>query len=239
LTAALASEHAPTIANNFLFKVLHEMVRGDAAATLREANVVLDIAEKSGLLLYESAAHMFLSWAQVRLGAAEGLARFRGRGKTTVNQDVPLFAPLFHGRLAELQAEQMSPDAALISIDCAIELARAGDNRYIDALLHRIRGDILLRADPANPARAEEAFLTAISVAREQGARSFGLQAALALAKFDQRTNRAADPQDILASALEGFSPTPEMPEIEEGQALLAVLAETHGRLRRGRGSAG
>jgi len=31
----------------------------------------------------------------------------------------------------------------------------------------------------------------------------------------------------VLASALKGFSPTPEFPEIAEAQALLAALAET------------
>src|ERR1700677_2113832 len=67
LTEALASEHVPTIANNFLFKVLHEMLRGDVEATLRAANVVLDIAEKSGFRLFESAAHIFLSLGQGRL----------------------------------------------------------------------------------------------------------------------------------------------------------------------------
>ena len=51
------------------------------------------------------------------------------------------------------------------------------DERWTDAFLHRIRGDILLKADPANPVRAEEAYLAAIAVARDQGARSFGLQA--------------------------------------------------------------
>ena len=227
LTEALASEHVPTIANNFLFKAMHEMARGDAEATLAGANVVLDVAEKSGLRLYESTAHMLLSWAKARLGAADGLARFGGQGETTINQDAPLFAPLFHGRLAELEAEQTSLEAALASIDRAIELARAGDIRYIDALLYRIRGDILLKADPANPARAEETFLTAVSVAREQGARGFGLEAALALAKFYQSTNRAADAHDILGPALEGFSPTPEFPQTAEAKALFEALAET------------
>jgi hypothetical protein len=42
-----------------------------------------------------------------------------------------------------------------------------------------------------------------------------------------QSTNRAADAHTILATALEGFSPTPEFPEIAEAQTLLAKLAET------------
>jgi hypothetical protein len=77
----------------------------------------------------------------------------------------------------------------------------------------------LLERDPVNTAPAEEAFLTAIGIAKEQKARSFGLRAALA--RLYQSTNRAADARAVLASALEGFSPTPEFREIEEAQALL------------------
>ena len=93
--------------------------------------------------------------------------------------------------------------------------------------MHRIRGEILLKRDPANTAPAEEAFLTAIAVAQQQKARSFELRAALSLAKLYQSTGRAADAHAVLAPALEGFAPTPEFPEIAEAQALLAALAET------------
>jgi hypothetical protein len=41
-----------------------------------------------------------------------------------------------------------------------------------------------------------------------------------------------ADARDVLGSALEGFSPTPEFPEIEEARALLAVV-ETGAQLNR------
>jgi predicted ATPase len=84
---------------------------------------------------------------------------------------------------------------------------------------------MLLKRDPGDPAPAEEAFQTAIAVAREQGARSFGLQAALKLAKLYQSSGRPADAHAVLAPALEGFAPTPEMPEIGEAQALLSRLA--------------
>ena len=91
-------------------------------------------------------------------------------------------------------------------------------------MLHRIRGEILLKRDPTDTAPAEEAFLTAIAVAQQQKARSFGLRAALSLAKLYQSTGRAAGAHAVLAPALEGFSPTPELPEIAEAQALLAAL---------------
>ena len=43
-------------------------------------------------------------------------------------------------------------------------LAKETGDRWTDALLHRLRGDILLKRDPAKPALAEEAFKTAIVI---------------------------------------------------------------------------
>ena len=57
--------------------------------------------------------------------------------------------------------------------------------------------------------------------------RSYELLAALSLAKLYQSTGRAAEACAILAPALDGFSPTAEMPEINEAQVLLELW--THG----------
>jgi hypothetical protein len=54
------------------------------------------------------------------------------------------------------------------------------------------------------------------------------------LAKLYQSTNRPADAYAVLTLAPEGFSPTPEMPEIAEAQALLEALAQTEESGRRG-----
>ena len=52
---------------------------------------------------------------------------------------------------------------------------------------------MLLQRDPFNPAPAEDAFLTAVAVAKQQGTRCFELRAALALAKLYQSTGRPAE----------------------------------------------
>ncbi len=83
----------------------------------------------------------------------------------------------------------------------------------------------MLKRDPANTAPAEDTFLAAIEVAQQQKAKTFELQAALPLAKLYRSTGRPADAHAVLASALEGFSPTPEFPEIAEAQTLAAVLS--------------
>jgi hypothetical protein len=85
---------------------------------------------------------------------------------------------------------------------------------------------MLLKRDPSDPVPAEGALQTAIAVAKQQGTRSFELRAALSLAKHYESTGRLADAHAVLAPALEGFAPTPEMAEIAEAQALLAALAQ-------------
>ncbi len=134
-------------------------------------------------------------------------------------------AQLFQGLLAELEAEGSSATTAATRIEEALALAAQTGQTGTDAFLHCIRGDILFRADPEHPAPAEDAYRAAIAIAREQGARSFGLRAALSLAKLYQSTGRPVAAHDALAPTLEGFAPTPEMPEIAEAQALLAALA--------------
>jgi predicted ATPase len=116
------------------------------------------------------------------------------------------------------------PGRAFAILDEALATCDRTGHRAFEAELHRARGEMLLKREPANPAPAEEAFLTAIGIAQQQKARSFELQAALALARLYQSTGRLADAHAVLRPALEGFAPTPEMPEIAEAQALLAAL---------------
>jgi hypothetical protein len=84
---------------------------------------------------------------------------------------------------------------------------------------------MLLKHYPAKPAPAEEALLTAIAVSKQQTTRGFQLRAALSLAKLYQSTDRLAQAHAVLAPALEGFSPSLEMPEIAEAMLLSARLA--------------
>jgi hypothetical protein len=44
------------------------------------------------------------------------------------------------------------------------------------------------------------------------------------LGKLYQVTNRAADARAVLAPSLEGFTPTPELPEIAQAEAVLNEL---------------
>jgi len=225
LARADETAHAPTRANVYHFISLCHMLRGDSRSARRTATIVVDLSRELGMALWLALGEVYSNWARAWLGDREGgMTGFREARAAYLGQGNKLYAPLFQGLLAEFEAEGDDAVGALQRIDEALAVARQTGEHATDALLHRIRGEILLKRDPANAAPAEEAFLAGIAIAQAQKARSFELQAALALAKLYQSTARLADAYVVLAPALEGFSPTPEMPEIAEAEALLASL---------------
>jgi predicted ATPase len=165
------------------------------------------------------------SWVEWRSGHTQvGIQEMRRSIDIQREQFNAGFAPLIAGSLAEAEAETGEIDAALVTINLAIAESERTGQRWFDAELHRIGGEILRKQNPADPAPAEEAFLTAIAIAQAQKARSFELRATLSLAKLYRATGRDTDADAVLGPALEGFSPTPEFPEIAEALEMLTTL---------------
>jgi hypothetical protein len=54
----------------------------------------------------------------------------------------------------------------------------------------------------------------------------------LSLAKLHHLTGHPLKAHDVLAPALEGFSPTPEFPEIEEARRLLSTTLADFSKLQ-------
>jgi predicted ATPase len=179
------------------------------------------------MALYLALGELYSNWARAWLGDREsGVMRLREALAAYLDQGNKLFVPLFQGLLAELEAKGNDADGALHRIDEALALANDTGERWTDAMVHRIRGEMLLKRDPAHPAPAEEAYQTAIAIAKQQGARSYELLGSLSFAKLYQSTARPVQAHAVLAPALEGFSPTAEMPEIAEAHTLLAAIDE-------------
>src|SRR5208283_5087120 len=168
------------------------------------------LAREHDLPLWRAYGAFFEGLATAERGAlGEGLSDMRRCADGLRQQDLLNFDGLFKIALAEAEARAGDPDRAIGILDEALATADRIGYRAFEAELHRARGEMLLRRDPANPAPAEDALLTAIAVAKRQGTRSFELRAALSLAKLYQSTDRPAEAHAILAPALEGFSPTP------------------------------
>ena len=225
---AVETAHVPTLASRYSGQSVLEMVREDAVAGRRAAEAAVALGREHGLTLYRTLAELNLAWARAKLGD-------RNADPTELRQAVGAYAgqgnklqlPFYQGLVAEIEAERGEVEAALAGIDEALSLAGETGEHWFDAGLHRIRGEILLKQNAADPVDAEAAFLAAIAVAQQQKARSFALRAALSLAKLYEFTGRPIDAQDVLGPALRGFSPTPEFSQVHEALELMAKIKTT------------
>jgi predicted ATPase len=214
--------HVAAAASALFFKTIIASRCGDVPATRHGAESLLALTKEHDMTTYIDVGQMYANWARGRqldpeagaLGIRQALESYLARGNKSS-------APSFYGLLAELEAMTGGYDGALARIDQGLAIADETGEHFTDPYLHRLCGEILLKRDLADLAHAEKAFESSIAVARQQGARSYQVLSALSLAKLYQSTGRAAKASAILAPALDGLSPTPDMSEIEEAQALL------------------
>jgi predicted ATPase len=217
--------HGPSMTHPLFWRSHLEILRGDAAVALPQAEALADLGLKRGMPFWRTAGEMSAGWARGRVRDAEDGAADLRRALAERAAQGASDGWLHTVLLAELEAETLGAQRALERIEEAMALVRHLENRCNLSFPYLLRGELLLKCDPPSPAGAEEAFQSAISIARDQGARSWGLRAALALAKLYQSTDRPIEAHAVLGPALEGFSPTSQMPEIAEAQALLGRLA--------------
>ena len=221
--------HANTRAYGKLHMALFELIRGEVSRAVPNALELGQLARENDLPLFRALAEFLEAWAKSRTtGSADAREEMSRAADVLRERNIRCFDGPLKLAHAQEQARLGDPERAISIVDDAkADFDRRG-HRAMDAELRRVRGEILLKRDPANPGTCRgSAGKSAIAIAQQQGARSFELRAALALAKLYQSTGRPADAHAVLAPALEGFSPTPEMPEIAEAQALLTALAAT------------
>jgi predicted ATPase len=222
---AIDSGHPATLVHARWMELVLEGFRHNPAATLRSGETLVQLGREHRMDLHAVVGEVFACWARGRLDDPETGAQSMREALKTYSAQGRIHFPYFHGLRSELEAVAQGADVALRSIDDGLAIAEETGDHISDSFLHRLRGEMLLKRDPANPVPAQEAFQTAIAIAKGQGARSYVLLASLSLAKLYQATGRRAKAHAVLAPALEGFSPTPELPEIAEAQALLGELA--------------
>jgi tetratricopeptide (TPR) repeat protein len=226
MLARIASlTHGNTIALGQMFAAQFALLLGGPVRGKANSLELARIASAHDLTQFRAFGMFFDRWSRVESDLLGGLDGMRRGVDSLCAQNILIFDGPIKIALARTEAEAGDPGRAVTILDEALATCERTGHRAFEAELHRARGEMLLKRDPASTGPAEEAFQAAIAVAKQQGTRSFELRAALALAKLYQSTARPAEAHAVLASALEGFSPTPEMPEIAKAQTLLAALA--------------
>jgi predicted ATPase len=124
-------------------------------------------------------------------------------------------------QLAEGYREAGRLDEALDTVMQALAAADAQEERYYEAEIHRLKGDLLPRQSPSNAAEAQNCFERARKIARRQSAKSSELRATTSLARLLRDTDRRDEARTMLADIYNWFTEGFDTADLKDAKALL------------------
>src|SRR3984885_3457261 len=159
--------HVGTRAQGKCHAALFELMRGDHARATPNALELVRLAREYNLSFWRASGVFLEGWVTAATGAVgNGLEDMRGGAELLREQNLLWFDGLLKITLAEAEAQAGNSHRAIAILDEALATCDRAGYRAFEAELHRARGEMLLGRDPANPAPAEEAFLTEIAEAQ-------------------------------------------------------------------------
>jgi predicted ATPase len=134
------------------------------------------------------------------------------------------FEPIFLGILAEALALTGAIAGGLDALADALVIGEASGQRWADAELHRLRGELLQSLPSPHWAEVEACFRRALDIARAQGTRGFELRAAVSLARLLSERGCRSEAHELLAPVYGWFTEGFDAPDLKEAKALLEAL---------------
>lgn len=187
-----------------------------------ETILALGLARDHTMPLYVAAGTYLNGLAKWRAGERmAGLADMRHGWTLLHENDCYLCEPFWGMHVAMAQAEVGQVDTGLELLSELIAWTGQSGQHWLDAELHRVRGQLLSRHGPSNESSAEDALKQALEIARHQQTKTFELRSALGLARLYKIQDRADAAFELLVPALAEFDAERNLPEVEQAKELL------------------
>jgi predicted ATPase len=131
------------------------------------------------------------------------------------------------GLLAAAYGRMHQPGAGLALLEEALARVNTHGERWSEAELHRLQGELLWQQDPQQQAAAAEASMQqALDVARCQQAKLPELRAAMSLCRLWCSQGKPTAARQLLAETYAWFTEGFDTPDLQEAKALLDHLEE-------------
>ena len=135
-----------------------------------------------------------------------------------------MFVPLFSS-MGSAHAELGHLDDARQCLREAMTAVETTRERWCEAEIHRIAGEIALLPLHGDTAKAEEYLQRALSVACAKRAKSWELRAAMSLARLWRDQGKTVEARELLAPVYGWFTEGFDTRDVKEAKALLEELA--------------
>jgi len=217
--------HAATLMYTIGHAQLPYILCGNYATANALVDELVALANQKGALLWKALGMMNQGWVLALTGnAAEavqlitaGITAFRSTGST-------LWIAVYLSHLALAHAELGHFDDAWRCIGEALTTVEATKERWFEADIYRIAGEIALKSPQPDAAKAETYFERALAVARAQQAKSCELRSAISMARLLRDQRKGDEARGLLAPVYGWFTEGFDTLDLKEAKALLDEL---------------
>jgi predicted ATPase len=146
-----------------------------------------------------------------------GITAWRSTGAT-------FYLPSWLSNLAAAHAELGQLDEAWRCIGEAMSIIETAKERWFEPEVNRVAGEIALKSPESDAAKAQAYFEHALTVAREQQAKSWELRAAISMARLWREQGKRDEARELLAPVYGWFTEGFDTLDLKEAKRLLDEL---------------
>jgi len=195
---------------------------GNYAAAAARAQDFVALAEEMGSPFWKAGGMMARGGVLALTGRAShateilisGITAFRTTGAS-------VFLPMYLQHLARAHAELGQFEEAWRRIGEATTAAETTKEKWWEAEVYRVAGEIALMSPDRDAAKAEAYFERALAVARQQQAKSWELRAAMSMARVWRDQGKRQQARELLAPIYNWFTEGFDTRDLKEAKALL------------------
>ena len=217
---------ATTLMFALFWTSLSQSFCGNFATATKEHDELIVSADEKGSLFWKAYCTSMQGCLFALTGKASdavqtisaGIAACRSTGAS-------FFAPLSLSYVAKAYAELGQFDDAWRCIGEAKSAVETTGERWCEAEVYHVKGEIALMSPKQDVPQAETHFQRALAVSRQQQAKSWELRAAMSLARLWRDQGKPQQARELLAPVYEWFTEGFDTRDLKEAKALLHELA--------------
>jgi class 3 adenylate cyclase/predicted ATPase len=201
------------------------LVSGNYATAKALSDELIALAEEKGAIYWKTLGLLKRANLLALTGNASGaVSIFTSAVSTYRSIGSTVCLPWYLSHLAMACGELGQFDDARSCIGEAMTAIETTKERWYEAEVHRIAGEIALMSPERDATRAETCFGRALAVARAQQAKSLELHAAMSMARLWRDEGKRDEARELLAPVYGWFTEGFDTLDLKEAKALLAEL---------------
>ena len=188
------------------------------------AEEIVTISTEYGFPFYLTLGNSLKGYAMAMQGEEEGISLLRQSLADSRAMGAEALRPYFLSILAETYWKVGQTKEGLATLEESLALVDKNGERFCEADLHRLKGELLLAQSDGNQIEAEACYHKALEVARSQQAKSWELRAAMSLSRLWGKQGKREEAKNLLAPVYDWFTEGFDTADLKDAKALLEEL---------------